>query len=690
MNGSMWRAIRAIVWKEWRENAGWALLAALGLSLGVLYNVTQKYQTLRYVTKDFTGYWEGIHTVMAVGPLVVAVGIAFIQIFSEQRRDQWAFLIHRPASRGVLFWGKALAGLSLVLAATATPLLGAAVWAAIPGHLAAPFDLDLCSVGFRGIAVASLAYFGALLTALRPAHWYGSRLLPVILAVLCAFLIAQGISLFFLPPLAFVLGAAAWGAFLGDGDDARQPVIGKIGLRLTLYAVLLAVSLGAVAAIDSAYRSMYPAAGATTMTNHFVIAPNHIVQSNYVLNPGTSMNYRLVDTTGVDGKQYPVDPRTGMAKGEISNPSSLSIFESVSVSDVHSQIIPIAAYQETTGPDLKWFYVRSRNWVEVYSQDSRRLVGRFGLNGYVPVSSGAPEPFRDEPVALPSVPVLDIYTFRHRIYRMVSFDAAGRFLPIEQRRFQLLFQEPEGTQILSIARADQIQQHASLAYIVTTNAGLQVLGGDGSLLASLPWTKRDFTGLSVDCNIVTNVDRNTLNPDHYFFWFWPADRTKAPITADVVEVAGNGKIAQRAQVTEPAYHHPADTPWFGIGTPLPAVALAAHSVSGADKSVGDQLMVIAFVTALLCAPFGWLIGVRCAVNRRACFGWALACFILGVPSLLTLIALRSWPARVSCPACGMKRIVDHERCEHCGAPFPPPARDGTEIMDTSETAAHAA
>ncbi|MCW3059902.1 MAG: hypothetical protein JWQ02_1723, partial [Capsulimonas sp.] len=457
-----------------------------------------------------------------------------------------------------------------------------------------------------------------------------------------------------------------------------------------LYAAFLAISLGAVAAIDGVYRSAHPIVRVSTMTNHFVIAPNHIVQGNYVLTPGTSSDYRLVDITGVDGRKYPIDPRTGMARGEISNSNSLSVFAGISASVAHSRIIPVAAYQETNEPELNWFYVRSRHWIEVYSQESRRLVGRFGLNGYTPISSGTPQPFDDEPIAFPSAPVMDIYAFRHRIYRLVSFDATGRFLPIEERKFQLLFQEPEGTQILSIAQADQIEQHASRAYLVTTNHGLQILGGDGSLLASLPSDRRDPSGVMVSVNIVPQVDRNTPNPDHYFFWFWPSDQTKAPINIEVIEVAGNGQIAQRAHLTEAPYRGPSDTPWFGIGTPLPAMALAAHSVSGSDPSAGDRLIVIAFVTALLCAPLGWLIGGRCGRSRREYFGLAVLCFVFGLPGLLTLIALRAWPVRVSCPACGMKRTVDHERCEYCAAPFPPPARDGTEIMDTSETAAQAA
>lgn len=42
MNGSSWTILRAMFWKECRENCGWALLGALGLTLGILYGVVSK------------------------------------------------------------------------------------------------------------------------------------------------------------------------------------------------------------------------------------------------------------------------------------------------------------------------------------------------------------------------------------------------------------------------------------------------------------------------------------------------------------------------------------------------------------------------------------------------------------------------------------------------------------------------
>jgi uncharacterized OB-fold protein len=50
--------------------------------------------------------------------------------------------------------------------------------------------------------------------------------------------------------------------------------------------------------------------------------------------------------------------------------------------------------------------------------------------------------------------------------------------------------------------------------------------------------------------------------------------------------------------------------------------------------------------------------------------------------LLAFIAVQEWPARERCASCGKLRIVENERCEHCGSPFPAPKLTGTEIFES--------
>ncbi len=81
------------------------------------------------------------------GNAIVGLLLGFVQILPEQRRDQWAALLHRPVSRAVIFRGKAVAGLLLYAIATVPPFLLCFWLAATPGHFVAPFRAGTDSRG---------------------------------------------------------------------------------------------------------------------------------------------------------------------------------------------------------------------------------------------------------------------------------------------------------------------------------------------------------------------------------------------------------------------------------------------------------------------------------------------------------------------------------------------------------------
>ena len=68
-----------------------------------------------------------------------ASSLASLQILPEQRRDQWAALIHRPVERATIYRGKAIAGILMYLFATIVPFLISVWYVSSPGHFASPF-----------------------------------------------------------------------------------------------------------------------------------------------------------------------------------------------------------------------------------------------------------------------------------------------------------------------------------------------------------------------------------------------------------------------------------------------------------------------------------------------------------------------------------------------------------------------
>jgi hypothetical protein len=93
--------------------------------------------------------------------------------------------------------------------------------------------------------------------------------------------------------------------------------------------------------------------------------------------------------------------------------------------------------------------------------------------------------------------------------------------------------------------------------------------------------------------------------------------------------------------------------------------------------------VIVLLTTAVCAAACFLLARRYAYSRARCIGWALCGLLFGPIGLLLMLAIQQWPSRIACHACRKPRVVDRDRCEHCGAYQAQPATDGTEIFEQS-------
>jgi len=114
-------------------------------------------------------------------------------------------------------------------------------------------------------------------------------------------------------------------------------------------------------------------------------------------------------------------------------------------------------------------------------------------------------------------------------------------------------------------------------------------------------------------------------------------------------------------------------------TPSPPIPFLGKAVLVRSWYEGGSCLVGALLALLFCNrrlrkyPF----------SRGEKITWRLLMFLIGPGALLALYALYDWPAKEPCPACGKMRVVNRERCEFCGAPFPPPAPTGKEIFETA-------
>ena len=103
--------------------------------------------------------------------------------------------------------------------------------------------------------------------------------------------------------------------------------------------------------------------------------------------------------------------------------------------------------------------------------------------------------------------------------------------------------------------------------------------------------------------------------------------------------------------------------------------------NGSGKTTTIRMLLLSGAVALLvCLPIGWWLGRRYRFSLAAQVGWAMFHLICGVPGLLAFLSVQEWPAREACPNCKKLRVVDRAQCEHCGAPFAPPEKTGTEVF----------
>jgi hypothetical protein len=195
------KMVRAIALKELREIWAFAALA-VALYVGLVNNQIGNWNAL---LGSFLGWIPGLKpcacpslfpflhdsfqtpNTFIAATLAIALGLR--QSAWEPSQGTAHYLLHLPLSRSGIFLSKLLVGISLLLICTLLPIVSYATWAATPGTHAAPFEWSMARPTFQIWLTMPLIYLGAFLTGIRPARWYGSRLLPLIAVALPAFLL---------------------------------------------------------------------------------------------------------------------------------------------------------------------------------------------------------------------------------------------------------------------------------------------------------------------------------------------------------------------------------------------------------------------------------------------------------------------------------------------------------------------
>lgn len=174
--------MRALALKELREVFGIAAVAlgcylALAVSaMGALVFVWVPGLPRGSEDVPFTGDFNGVFEFLSI---LFSVALGFRQSAWESSRGTYLFLLHRPLRRNTVFLTKLAVGSGVLVFCGSVPIVVYAAWAAVPGHHAGPFEWSMTAAVWHFLFLTPLVYLGAFLSGLRPARWFGTRLLPL-------------------------------------------------------------------------------------------------------------------------------------------------------------------------------------------------------------------------------------------------------------------------------------------------------------------------------------------------------------------------------------------------------------------------------------------------------------------------------------------------------------------------------
>jgi hypothetical protein len=81
--------------------------------------------------------------------------------------------------------------------------------------------------------------------------------------------------------------------------------------------------------------------------------------------------------------------------------------------------------------------------------------------------------------------------------------------------------------------------------------------------------------------------------------------------------------------------------------------------------------------------FTLILAKRLDWRRGLVIKWAIGSILLGLYTPLFILLFSQLPILETCPACGKKRTVSRDKCEHCGAEWPEAPRTGAEIFEAT-------
>lgn len=684
--------MKAFVWKELRENVKWAFLAMLAFGIAgcyALYQTPYGYPDF-YYNSGITLCKNSFLLVTTFGCPAIGLFLGLMQILPELKRDRWAALLHRPVSRGLIFWGKASSGLVLYVAATVIPF-ALAVWlVATPGNFGAPFLPEMMKPGIADICTGAAYYFAALTMALQRGGWPGLRAFPLLAAVNVSYFV-QSSDLFYVAVEAAVVMAlallfAAWGAIHNQDSLGARPWLGRLAFLAVVYCG--ACGLGNIAvsllnAIGPSPRSEY--------IRYELTKEGVPLRLKYV-------NNVVVAVTDPEGKPLS-DPKfqPDRVRTQLDYLNQMSSY----IGDSHGwkpwrgrrAYRNSATYLWANSPYQhprmeQWFHLVKQNSQICYLPNRKIPVERLDRNGFQPVSA-TPVPFS---------PDVEMDTMNQDCC-ILSDPAGVRFAFLARREiFDLALPSPGPVYGVALAWSSSGQGTVHVAGVALSN-GAAIYDEKGGLIGLLPYHQdMDRWG---NLSLGVNATR-----EKFYLWYrpsmWIDEKIRKTMPSHVEVMDASGRVLNTCDLPPlPEFSRPnslatfliwrlqSPAIFFGnmlyqkIAGELGSARLKSALIwqFGARWAVTKEISIGSGVVSLVLAVVTFFWARRAHFSRRRTWAWTVFVLALNLPGFITFRLAADWPRLVACFGCGKSRAVNAENCPSCREGWPGPTQTGTEIFD---------
>ena len=660
--------MRAVYFKELRENAHWVPLGILVVGLAV-YLAVPAQNAVFYAAQDLD-YSLAVSLGLAAGAFAIFLGV--LQSLMYHRTDAYGFAIHRAVSASGIAFAKMASGATLYAAATLTPLIVGVVYFASRDINFSPLHPEQLWLSFWTVLLCFGLHPTTMLVFARKAAWQGTRLLPFLAAAVAitAFVVAESTAVF---QLAFSVAAFLIFALIAYAGMHE----GKIRTGVLVLSSLVAVA-GVQLLLNGAFESFARSYEVAKPALVYELDPNGdlwLVEVSRSRNP-EGKEY-LAGSEIVDG----LDATSGL--GELPND-----FSGVPLS-VASHWVTRASkrsfYEMTMHSSEENRYLHPDGYWLVYNGSlDVPLVGTITQDGLRAGFSPGGRRFASDTKAIQVL-------FAKKKIGHLLWGSGGLWLYDSQEgTTKLLFEHPvdwvaplgnwnAGPMDLLVGSEDHL--HRLKLVDSGTAGGSQTqdwYADDGDLwldveaveTSKLPAPPKQFRNYMM----VGAVD------DQYTVLSEPNFATLEPGT----QVWKTGRL-QSFQTAS------ADSLLFNCIAGLTAPVLVVSHLLGSVWYLGNPVQ-LQFNGSLVAGAIVLLVSLVLVVylcSRRACtstqtWAWVCATLLLGAATPLAVLAIYPRLYFESCQHCGRSRRVDRAKCEHCGAERDEISSGGIGLFDREQ------